>query len=193
MVDQSDGELLSAIVRRDPAALVALYDRYARLSFALAYRILDQAPLAEEVVQDAFMSVWQRADSFDQARGGNVRAWLLTIVHNRALDVRRRMFGKRLPPVDLDEVDYLVSSPDPSAEVLRNLDRDRVRAAVAELPLEQRQAIELAYFDGLTHIEIAERTAAPLGTVKSRLRLGLQKLYAMLAFSEQIPGAGADR
>ena len=180
--EPDDAELLRAAARRDPAALMALYDRYGRLAFGLAYRVLGDAGIAEEAVQDAFMLVWRRADTFDPGRGSGVRAWLLTIVHHKAIDLRRR-HARATTMDDIADVaaDAALTASDAWSAVGERLERDRVRAAVAALPPEQRRAIELAYFDGLTHREIAERLGAPLGTVKGRMRLGLRKLAESLA------------
>ena len=184
VTEPSDDELIAAVARRDSSAVVALYDRYGRIAFALAYRILEDAALAEETVQDAFLLVWRRANTFDPTRGGNVRAWLLTVVHNRAIDARRRYIDRRQRPVPLENVEAVLSVPDVWHEVSARLTREEVRSAVDTLPAEQRQAIELAYFEGLTHQEIAQRINAPLGTVKGRLRLGLKKLHAALMDAE---------
>ncbi len=180
MAEPGDDGLIAAVVRGDPTALVALYDRHGRLAFALAYRVLDDGGTAEEAVQDAFLLVWRRAASFDAARGGSVRAWLLTIVRNRAIDARRRRSGQHREAFGLESVEEALAEPDVWSEVALGLDRDRVRDAVDALPEEQRHTNDLAYFEGLTHREIAERTATPLGTVKGRLRLGLQKLHGSL-------------
>ena len=181
MTELGDDQLVEAVVRRDPAALMTLYDRYRRVAFALAYRVLDDAGAAEEAVQDAFLLVWQRAASFDASRGSGFRAWLLTIVRHRAIDERRRRVGHSRHASDLASVEGVLGGPDVWGEVALGLERDRVRAAVDALPEEQQRTIELAYFEGLTHREIAERTGMPLGTVKGRLRLGLQKLSGSLA------------
>ncbi|HEU5434548.1 MAG TPA: sigma-70 family RNA polymerase sigma factor [Thermomicrobiales bacterium] len=178
--EPDDAELLRAVARRDSSALMALYDRYGRLAFGLAYRMLGDAGIAEEAVQDAFWLVWRRADTFDPSRGSGVRAWLLTIVHHKAVDLRRR-HGRAMAMDDIDEATPNLAEPDAWSVVSQRLERDRVRAAVAALPKEQQQAIELAYFDGLSHREIAERTGAPLGTIKGRMRLGLRKLARALA------------
>ena len=180
MTEPGDDDLIRAVQRQDAAALMTLYDRYNRVAFALAYRVLDDAATAEEVVQDAFMLVWKRADSFDLDRGGSLRAWLLTIVRHRTIDFRRRYARQEVGNLPLDAMEAVLAGPDVWENVLGGLDRDQIRAAVAALPDEQRRAIELAYFDGLTHGAIAEQTGAPLGTVKGRLRLGLQKLHASL-------------
>ncbi len=180
VTEPGDEELIAAVARRDSSAVVTLYDRYGRLAFALAYRILEDATLAEETVQDAFLQVWRRANTFDPTRGGNVRAWFLTIVHNRAIDARRRYIDRRPRPVPLENVEAVLSVPDVWREVSARLTRDEVRAAVDILPAEQRQAIELAFFEGLTHQEISQQINVPLGTVKGRLRLGLKKVHATL-------------
>jgi len=177
---REDGDLIEAIARRDSSALMALYDRYGRLSFALAYRIVGDPSLAEEVVQDAFLQVWNRATTFDHARGGNVRGWLMTIVHHRSIDFRRRDLDRKPTHVPLDEVANVLAVPDVWGAVSASLTRDSMRAAVDTLPRDQKRAIELAFFDGLTHGEIAERENAPLGTIKGRLRLGMRKLRVVL-------------
>ncbi len=179
MTEPGDSDLIEAIRRRDPAALLALYDRYRGVTFALAYRVLDDGGTAEEVVQDAFLLVWHKAASFDPARG-SVRAWLLTILHHRAIDARRRRAGRWQQDLQRETGNGILAEPDVWGEMAVGMERDRVRAALAALPEEQRRAIELAYFDGLIHHEIASRTEAPLGTINGRLRLGLQQLRGML-------------
>ncbi len=181
--EPADDELITRVVARDHRALMALYDRHGRMAFALAYRVLGDAQAAEEVVQDAFLQVWRRAKTFDPARGSGARAWLLTIVRNRAVDGLRRRSGRLREATPLEDVEATAAStaPGPWAEVSSGPDRERVRAAVAELPREQQDAIRLAYFDGLSHGEIADRTGIPLGTVKGRVRLGLRKLANLLA------------
>ncbi len=165
-----DNELIRRVAAGDNIALMALYDRHNRQAFGLAFRILGDAATAEEVVQDAFLSLWRNAKSFDTGRGG-VRTWLLTIVHNRSID-RIRAAKSRASTVELEVADYAGIASDPWDDVTDRLDGAQVREAVAELPEDQRSAIELAYFQGLTHQEIAARTGLPLGTVKGRLRLG---------------------
>lgn len=189
MAEPEDDDLMQGVARRDPAALVALYDRHGRVAFALAFRVLDDAATAEEAVQDAFLQVWRRAASFDAARGGSVRSWLLTIVHNRAIDARRRR-GRSRTDTGLEIAEGALTAPDVWDDVARGLERDEVRVAVDALPEEQRRAVELAYFEGLTHREIAVRTGTPLGTVKGRLRLGLQRLRASLVAARPQRGGG---
>jgi RNA polymerase sigma-70 factor, ECF subfamily len=180
-----DDELIAAVARGEQPALLALYDRYSRMGYGLAYRILGEAGAAEEAVQDAYLRIWRRAATFDASRGG-ARSWLLTIVHHCAIDLLRRRAGA--PPVvaGLDEMAERRSVPDAWSEVSGRIESDRVRTAVETLPGEQRRAIEMAFFDGLTHREIAERDGLPLGTVKGRLRLGLKRLSGILA--EPAPG-----
>ncbi|MDQ3540819.1 MAG: sigma-70 family RNA polymerase sigma factor [Chloroflexota bacterium] len=180
MTARDDGDLIQAIARQDSSALMMLYERYGRLSFALAYRIVGDPSLAEEVVQDAFLQVWNRATTFDHARGGNVRGWLMTIVHHRSIDFRRRDLDRKPTNVPLEDVENVLSVPDVWGAVSASLTRDSMRAAVDTLPRDQRRAIELAFFDGLTHNEIAEQENAPLGTIKGRLRLGMRKLRVVL-------------
>jgi RNA polymerase sigma-70 factor, ECF subfamily len=181
--ETGDDQLIAAVARGDHPALLALYDRHGRMAYGLAYRILGESGAAEEAVQDAYLRVWRRASTFDPSRGG-VRSWLLTIVHHCAIDLLRRRAGA--PPVvaGLDEIAERQAVPDAWSDVSGRLEQDRVRTAVATLPGEQRRAIEMAYFDGLTHREIAERDGLPLGTVKGRLRLGLRRLYGLLAEPE---------
>ncbi len=175
-----DHDLIAAVAGGDHPALLMLYDRHGRIAYGLAYRILGDAGAAEEAVQDAYLRVWRRAATFDASRGG-VRSWLLTIVHHCAIDLVRRRAGA--PPVvaGLDELVERQAVPDAWSEVSGRIERERVRTAVETLPREQRRAIELAFFDGLTHREIAERDGVPLGTVKGRMRLGLKRLSGLLA------------
>lgn len=189
MTTPDDLDLIQAVSQRDSGALMELYDRYHRICFAVSYRILHDATMAEEAVQDTFLQVWNRAGTFDPARGSNVRGWILTILHHRSIDFRRRHIDRHPGSVALDDVEYRLAVPDAWAEVSATLTRDDVRTALATLPREQQRAIELAYFDGMTHGEIAEQESVPLGTVKGRLRLGLKKLSTELRFLAA-PGGG---
>ena len=180
-----DDELITAVARGDQAALLALYDRHGRTGYGLAYRILGDPGAAEEAVQDAYLRIWRRASTFDAQRG-SARSWLLTIVHHCAVDLLRRRAGASPVVAGLDEMADRRSVPDAWSEVSDRIESDRVRTAVETLPGEQRRAIEMAFFDGLTHREIAERDGLPLGTVKGRLRLGLKRLSGLLA--EPAPG-----
>jgi RNA polymerase sigma factor (sigma-70 family) len=171
-MDEADQAALQRIADGELAALEDLYDRYKTMAYSIAYRITNDATLAEDVVQDAFLGAWRNASRYVEGRG-SVKTWLLSIVHHRAIDAIRR----RRPTSELPEVESVppaaLTLPDVWAEVSASLDASTVRAALAALSDVQREALELAYFGGLTQGEIAVRTGAPLGTVKSRMRLGL--------------------
>ncbi len=190
---QTDVELLRAVAGGDSQAFIALYDLYNRLAFGLAYRVLGDAASAEEAVQDAFMQVWGRADSFEDRGSANVRGWLLTIVHHRAIDTQRRSSRHSQRTTTLDEHLELRALGDTWDDVAQQLTTDEIRLALDDLPDDQRRAIELAYFGGLSQREIAEREAAPLGTVKGRMRLGLNKLRTVLTVAETNPHSGFER
>lgn len=179
--DAADGEHSSgpsdeALLERlaagaDERALSDLYDRYQAQMYGLAMRITRDPALAQDAVQEAFVGVWRNAARYAVGRS-SVRTWMLSIAHHRAIDiVRRRRPADTLP--EIETADAALSTPDVWPEVARTLDRAAVTAAMAALPQAQRDAIQLAYFEGLTQIEIAARTNTPLGTVKSRVRLGL--------------------
>jgi RNA polymerase sigma-70 factor (ECF subfamily) len=170
--DEADRAALARIATGELAALEQLYDRYKTMAYSIAYRITNDATLAEDVVQDAFLGAWRNAARYVEGRG-SVKTWLLSIVHHRAIDaIRRRRPTSELPEVDAALPDAL-TLPDVWAEVSASLDSATVREALVALSDVQREALELAYFGGLTQQEIAERTGTPLGTVKSRMRLGL--------------------
>jgi RNA polymerase sigma-70 factor (ECF subfamily) len=170
--DDADRAVLVRLAEGELDALEELYDRYKTMAYSIAYRITSDATLAEDVVQEAFLGAWRNAARYVEGRG-SVKTWLLAIVHHRAIDaVRRRRPTTELPDVEVPPPAAL-TLPDVWAEVSAVLDADTVQAALATLSEVQREAIELAYFGGLTQQEIAERTATPLGTVKSRMRLGL--------------------
>ncbi|MCI0584699.1 MAG: sigma-70 family RNA polymerase sigma factor [Chloroflexi bacterium] len=184
-VDDADRRILAELGAGRLEALETLYDRYRAMSFAIALRITADATLAEDVVQDAFLGVWRHADRNVEGRG-SVKTWLLSIVHHRAIDaVRRRRPAVELPDPELPPPPELIAA-DVWPEVAGRLDAAAVRTALATLSEVQREAIELAYFGGLSQTEIAERTATPLGTVKSRMRLGL------LALRRALTGEGPD-
>ncbi len=176
--DRTDAELIGAMVD-GLEALDPLYERYKTMAYSIAYRITNDATLAEDVVQDAFLGAWRNAERYVAGKG-SVKTWLLSIVHHRAIDaVRRRKPTTRLPDVELVPPPQF-QVPDVWAEVAAELDADDVRRALATLSDVQREAIELAYFGGLTQQEVAERTNTPLGTVKSRMRLGLMAMRPVL-------------
>ena len=185
VIEPGDITLIQSIASRNADALKTLYDRYGRVAFALAYRVTGEASGAEEIVQDAFETVWKKSSDFDSDKGGNVRGWLLTIVHRRAIDYRRREFDRRPANVPIETMDHVLSTPDVWKDVSAHLLADHVRHAMTTLPSDQRRAIELAYFEGLSHGEIADREEMPLGTVKGRLRLGLRKLSSVLETTER--------
>lgn len=184
MIEPTDLEVMERVVQQDSQALQTLFSRYGRRCFALSYRIINNAQAAEEVVQDTFQTVWQKAGQFDPERGGNVRGWLLTIAHRKSIDYRRRETDKHPANVPIEDVEWALSVPDAFAEVEQTLLQERVRAALASLPPEQRQIIELAYFGGLSQSDIAAAQNLPLGTVKGRTRLGLRKLSEMLRMEQ---------
>lgn len=186
--EPADEALLAQAAGGDPVALTTIYERYKSVSYSLALRIIGDPALAEDVTQDAFLGVWRNAGRYTAARG-SVRTWLLAIVHHRAIDLlRRRRPTSELPDTDLPPATLVV--PDIWPEVAGRLDREEIRAALAALPDPQREAIDLAYYGGLTQQEIAARTGAPLGTVKSRVRLGLLGLRALLL--KESTGVAAD-
>ena len=171
-VEDDDRQVLARIANGELSALEALYDRYRAMAYSIALRVTGDASLAEDVLQEAFLGAWRHAGRYAEGRG-SVKTWLLAIVHHRAVDaVRRRRPTNALPETE-DVTPAALTAPDLWGEVAADLDADTVRAALDVLPDVQREAIELAYFGGLTQQEIATRTGAPLGTVKGRMRLAL--------------------
>ena len=173
--DVDDAVLLRSIQSGDQQAVAALYDRYSGPAYGLAFRITNDGTLAEDVVQDAFVSVWKQAARFDAARG-QVKSWLMTIVHHKAIDAVRRRSNRNERALPDGPGDFVAAYGRPHEETSAAMDAAAVRAAVKQVPEEQRRTIEMAYFEGLTHMEIAEQMKVPLGTVKSRLRIGLEKM-----------------
>ena len=190
-----DSELVAAIAAGEVGALERLYDRYSALVFSVAVRVLGDRQLAEDVVQEVFLRVWRRPSAYDPGRGRFI-SWLMSVTRNRAIDEQRRL-SRRMRSEESDEhpaheapsVDRL---DDPQAAVLFSEERRAVREALTRLPPEQRYVIELAYFGGLTQVEIAERTGDPLGTVKTRIRLGMRKLRVSLSGLLDGPPATGD-
>lgn len=177
--EPTDEALLTRVAQRDLDALDLLYERHGRSAFAVAYGIVRTAEAAEDVVQDAFLTAWRRAETYVPSRG-SARTWLLSITRHRAIDVLRAR-ASRPSGVSLDVAGALAAQDgDPSAEALRRIEATSVRAALDILPNAQRQVVELAFFSGLTYPEIAERIGLPLGTVKSRIRLALERLRLVL-------------
>jgi RNA polymerase sigma-70 factor (ECF subfamily) len=178
-----DAELVTLAGQGEVRALEVLYDRYARAAFAFAVRIVGDPLEAEEILQEVFLRVWQQANRFQHARG-SFASWLLSITHNLAIDALRRRQRRPQQADKLDFMDVLRSEVDTAVDleeavVVAEL-RRQVQAAMAQLPARQREVLELAYFQGLTQREIAELLDEPLGTVKTRMRLGLQKLQEAL-------------
>jgi RNA polymerase sigma-70 factor (ECF subfamily) len=178
----ADEELMPLIGRKDPEAFAVLYDRHGGVAYSLAYRIVGEPGAAEDVTQEAFISIWRSGARFDRARG-SVRSWMLSIVRNRAIDALRSRAGKA-PKLDFDDDAALEQRPSEELtedEAMRHETASEVRGALDELPSEQSKVIELAYFGGFSHSEIAEMIGVPLGTVKGRMRLGLEKIRSELA------------
>jgi RNA polymerase sigma factor (sigma-70 family) len=178
----SDEELIAAICSQAEWALELLYQRYHRYAYSLAYHILRDNSAAEDVVQEAFLSIWHKAASY-QKQYGSVHRWLQAIVHHRSID-RVRAAAHRdyqwTPLQAENEQDPASELPEPWEEAWRGEQRALIQAALEQLPNEQRQVIELAYFGGYTHAEIADQLHIPLGTVKGRMRLGLLKMQRIL-------------
>jgi RNA polymerase sigma-70 factor (ECF subfamily) len=177
MADRSDEALVSALAAGDERALAELYERYGALAYRLAHRILRDANLAEDAVQEAFLCVWRGASTFDAARG-SASTWLLTLVHRRAVDLVRHSERRRAEALDEPAAGEAGSAEE---DVWLRFERRRVQAALADLPDSQRELLELAYYGGLTQSQIAERLGEPLGTVKSRMFAGLARLRELLA------------
>jgi RNA polymerase sigma-70 factor (ECF subfamily) len=181
----SDAAILRQIVGRDPHGVELLYERYSGIAFALAYRLLGERGAAEDVVQEAFLNVWRQGATYDTRRG-TVRTWLLTIVHHRAIDQMRSARSKSSADTVIDDAMPLPAKEDTWTEVVQGLEHERVREAMATLPPEQRQVVDLAYYGGFTQTEIAQRVGIPLGTVKGRTRLALDKLRDLLRVSDAV-------
>ncbi len=178
----TDEALLNAIAGGAVWAMESLYERYSRILYSLAYRMVADHQVAEDLLQDAFLSVWRRATSYSPQMGA-ARSWLISILHHRTIDyLRRARRRSTIQEVLLEdtELDESTASPDVWDEAWRSVKSSHVRAALMKIPTEQRLVIELAYFQGWTHTEIAEGTQIPLGTVKARMRLGLSHLKQVL-------------
>lgn len=168
------------VAEQDPAAFEVIFDRHGSAAFSLAYRMCGQRSVAEEVVQESFLSLWRHGARYEQRRG-SVRNWVLGVVRHRAIDTFRTRAAKQTRDVPDDGIaERLAASEETELDVIRSDDARQVREALGELPAEQRQVIELAYFGGLSHTEIAGRLQLPAGTVKGRMRLGLTKLRLTL-------------
>ncbi|MBI3741832.1 MAG: sigma-70 family RNA polymerase sigma factor [Chloroflexi bacterium] len=180
--ERSDEELMSGVVRRESAALEILYDRYAASALGVALKILRERASAEDIVQETFWRVWKSAATFDSRRGA-FPSWLFAMTRNLAIDELRRRAARQASDIDLD--DAASEIPDCASDVMdavwTQMQSERVREAIQQLSEPQRQVILLAYFQGLTRQEIAERLQEPAGTIHTRARLALQKLKTLLS------------
>ena len=178
----ADEDLMTLVERKDADAFAVLYDRHGGAAYSLAHRIVGDAAVAEDVTQEAFISMWRSGARFDSARG-SVRSWTLGIVRNRSIDALRRAAGSA-PRLDFDDdavLESQVAGELTDSEAIRRETATRVRDVLKQLPSDQSEVIGLAYFGGFTHTEIAEMLSMPLGTVKGRMRLGLEKIRVALA------------
>jgi len=178
----ADEELMPLIGEKDPEAFEVFYDRHGGVAYSLAYRIVGEKAAAEDVTQEAFISVWRSGARFDRTRG-SVRSWMLSIVRNRAIDALRSRAGKA-PKLTFDDDAILEQRPSGELtedEAMRRETASEVRGALVQLPGEQSKVIELAYFGGFSQSEISRMLGVPLGTVKGRMRLGLEKIRGEMA------------
>lgn len=181
----ADEELMQLVYRGATDAFEVIYDRHADAAYSLAYRICLRRPVAEDVTQEAFLSLWRSRARYDRARG-SVRSWILGIVHNRAIDaVRRRRVRDRGEMLDEQIESRLIAPERTDAQFARREEAREVRDALEQLPSEQSRVIELAYFGGMTHMQIASLLDEPVGTVKGRMRLGLAKMRIALGPAEE--------
>ena len=172
----ADEDLMALVRERDPRSIDVLYDRHGAPAFSLAHRIMGDRQAAEDVTQEAFVSVWRSESGYSAARG-SVRSWILAIVRNRAIDALRRSSARLPLGFDDDGVMEAQAAPERTdSEAMRREEARVLRTALGELPHDQSQVIGLAYFGGFTHTEIAELLGVPLGTIKGRMRLGLEKM-----------------
>jgi RNA polymerase sigma-70 factor, ECF subfamily len=177
----ADEEAMQLVGDGNPRAFELVYDRHGGAAFSLAYRMVGNRVAAEDVVQEAFLSIWRSRMRYDRSRG-SVRSWVLGIVHNRTIDALRRGATHERRQETLDGVEERHEAPERTdVEAARRDEARRMRTALDTLPDDQRRTIELAYFGGFTHSQIAELLDQPIGTVKGRMRLGLDKLRRQLA------------
>jgi RNA polymerase sigma-70 factor (ECF subfamily) len=178
--DLADEDLMQLVRKGDSAAFEVVYDRHSTAAFSLAYRMVGSRNAAEDVVQEAFLSLWRSGARYDRVRG-SVRTWVLGIVHNRAIDsLRRSLTHDRRRASDEGIEERFEARERTEVEAARNDEAREVRAALRTLPDEQCRVIELAYFGGFSHSEIADLLETPIGTVKGRMRLGLEKMRGQL-------------
>jgi RNA polymerase sigma-70 factor, ECF subfamily len=180
----ADEEVMQLVRRGDPKAFEIVYERHSSAAYSLAYRMMGSRAGAEDVLQDAFLSAWRSGERYDPSRG-SVRTWVLGIVHHRAIDaLRRATVHDRRRAGDEGIEERFEARERTDVEAARREEAVTVRAAMDALPADQCQVVELAYFGGFTHTEIAEMLGAPVGTVKGRMRLGLKKMRERLAHGE---------
>ena len=177
---EGDAELVKRLQQRDPQALAELYDRYGRLAYSLIFRMVRNGATAEDLVQETFLRVWNRAQSFDAGKGA-IGPWLLAVARYRAIDYLRSASGRDRNALELEEGDHPSLYTDMEPDLLASDHLRAVKAALTRLSANQRQVIELAYFEGLTQTEMAERMGQPLGTVKTWVRAALKNLRDELA------------
>jgi RNA polymerase sigma-70 factor (ECF subfamily) len=176
----ADEDVMQLVRRGDARAFEVIYERHSSAAFSLAYRMMGTRAGAEDVTQDAFLSLWRSGARYDRARG-SVRTWVLGIVHHRAIDaLRRTTVHDRRRAADEGIEERFEARERTDVEAARREEAGTVRTALSSLPADQSQVIELAYFGGYTHTEIADMLDAPVGTVKGRMRLGLKKMRAQL-------------
>jgi RNA polymerase sigma-70 factor, ECF subfamily len=172
----ADEDLMALVQRGDARAFEAIYDRHGSAAFSLAYRIAGNRTVAEDIVQEAFLSVWRSSVRY-QAERGNLRSWLLSVVHNRAIDALRRQVVHTKRQVDAEGIEERKAAPElTDVEAFRREEAQSIRSAMERLPTDQLRVVELSYFGGFTHSQIAEMLGEPLGTVKGRMRLALDKM-----------------
>jgi RNA polymerase sigma-70 factor, ECF subfamily len=175
----ADADLISLVEKDDPEALATLYDRHSRSAYSLAYRMMGERQAAEDLIQEVFLKVWRAAESYRSERG-TVRTWILSIIRNRSIDQLRSTASRRRTQEKLEASAPRSQPSEAFAETWRNSRRDHIFQAMKALPSEQSKILELVYFSGYTHVEIAGLLNIPLGTVKGRLRLGLEKMRGSL-------------
>jgi RNA polymerase sigma-70 factor (ECF subfamily) len=176
----ADEDLMQLVRESDPAAFAVVYERHSSVAFSLAFRMCGKQGLAEDVVQEAFLSLWRSGSRYDRTRG-SVRTWVLGIVHNRAIDALRRGIVQDRGKISDEGIEEHLEAPERTeVEVGRREEAREIRAALEGLPADQSRVIELAYYGGFTHSEIASMLDTPVGTIKGRMRLGLQKMRSQL-------------
>jgi RNA polymerase sigma-70 factor (ECF subfamily) len=180
----ADEEVMVLLRDGNPDAFEVFYDRHGGAAYSLAYRIAGDRNVAEDITQEAFMSIWRSRTRFDRERG-SVRAWVLGIVHHRAIDALRRNSGHQRRRASAEGIEERFEAPERTdVEVARRDEAEEVREALGDLPGDQQEVVRLAYFGGFTHTQIADMLGQPVGTVKGRMRLGLEKLRRALAPGE---------